>query len=226
MRGGFTYQDIENTILGQRFSRDRLREVTLGVAGDWTSGDGRNYGAAFLTQDLGEFLGGMSPNDPLSSRGVGGGFTKLKFDLSRVQKLSDISYLILRGSHQTSFQPLPYAEQFGLGGISSVRGFSQSAYLGDTGYSLSAEIRFAPIESNRQLFEVGAFVDHGGAAVKNALPGELPHASLTGAGITMQFRLPEQTFIRADLAWPIAKSGGFPTSDSGPVPYLIFSKRF
>lgn len=224
--GGLVYQDIENSILGTRFSRDKLRELNIGLSGDWASGAGRNYASAFLTQDLGSALGGSSPNDPLSSRGAGGGFTKLKFDLSRVQKLSDISYLILRGSHQTAFQPLPYAEQFGLGGISSVRGFTQSSYLGDTGYTLSAEIRFAPIASNRQLFEVGAFVDHGGAAVKNPLIGELPNATLTGAGVTMQFRLPQQTYIRADVAWPVSQSGGFTTKDKGPVPYLIFSKRF
>lgn len=222
---GFIYQDIENTILGQQFSRDRLREISVGLAGDWTSGSGRNYGAVQLTQDLGEALGGMAPNDPLSSGGAGGGFTKLKFDLSRVQKISDFSYLIMRGAHQTSFQPLPFAEQFGLGGISTVRGYNQSVFLGDSGYNLSAELRFAPIESNRQLFEVGAFIDHGGAALKNPAPGALSNATATGAGVTFQFRLPEQTFIRADLGWPIGDSGITNTED-GPVPYLIFSKQF
>jgi hemolysin activation/secretion protein len=223
---GFIYQDIENTILGQQFSRDRLRELTLGISGDWASGSGRNYGSLFLTQDLGSFLGGMNTNDPLSSRGVGGGFTKLKLDLSRVQKINDFSYLILRGAHQTAFSGLPYAEQFGLGGISTVRGYNQSIYLGDTGYNLSAEIRFAPIESNRQLLEVGAFIDHGAAAVKNPIAGEIPNASLTGAGITAQLRLPKQTYIRADLGWPIGKSSQFANVSDGPVPYLIFSKRF
>jgi hemolysin activation/secretion protein len=224
--GGFVYQDIENSILGQQFSRDRLRELTLGVSGDWSSGAGRNYGSLFLTQDLGTLLGGMDNNDPLSSRGVGGGFTKVKVDLSRVQKINDFSYLVLRGAHQTAFSGLPYAEQFGLGGISTVRGYTQSIYLGDTGYNLSAEIRFAPIESNRQLFEVGAFIDHGAALVKNPIAGEIPNASLTGAGMTFQFRLPKQTFIRADLGWPIGKSSQFADVDDGPVPYLILSKRF
>ncbi|MFA7482165.1 MAG: ShlB/FhaC/HecB family hemolysin secretion/activation protein [Vulcanimicrobiota bacterium] len=223
---GFVYQDIENTILGQRFSRDKLREFTLGLTGDWASGKGRNYGSLFLTQDLGSFLGGMDKNDPLSSRGVGGGFTKLKLDLSRVQRVNDFSYLVLRGGHQTAFSGLPYAEQFGLGGISTVRGFEQSVYLGDTGYNLSAEVRFAPIEDNRQLFEIGAFIDYGHAALKNPIPGELPNASLAGTGMTMQFRLPEHTYIRADLGWPIYRSRGLANTHDGPVPYIIFSKRF
>ena len=90
----------------------------------------------------------------------------------------------------------------------------------------SAEIRFAPIEGNRQLFEVGAFIDHGAAAVKNPLAGEIPNASLTGAGMTFQFRLPEETYIRADLGWPIGNSNLTTNNNDGPVPYLIFSKRF
>lgn len=227
LSAGLVFQDIENSILGQQFSRDRLREVVLGISGDWAWASGRNYGSLFLTQDLGEALGGTASNDPLTSRQAGGGFTKVKLDLSRVQKLNDASYLILRGSHQTAFSALPFAEQFGLGGISTVRGYNQSVYLGDTGYNLSAEVRFAPLKNNRQLFEVGAFIDHGGAAVKSPLPGEIPNASLTGAGVTFQFRLPQETFIRADLAWPLGNDDTlFPNADSGPVPYLIFSKRF
>lgn len=223
----FVLQNIENTILGQQFSRDRLREVVLGVSGDWASGSGRNYGSLQLTQDLGELAGGTKSDDPFASRGAGGGFTKLNLDLSRVQRLSDWSYLVVRGRHQAAFNSLPYAEQFGLGGISSVRGHVQSSYLGDTGYSATAELRFAPIASNRQLFEIGAFIDHGGAALKNPIPGEIPNASLTGAGITTQFRLPGETYIRADVGWPLGNKLNLGTnSDDGPVPYLIFSKRF
>lgn len=223
---GFVYQDIQNTILGQQFSRDKLREVVLGLSGDWAGAGGRNYASGRLTQDLGEALGGTSSNDPLASRGAGGGFTKLNFDLSRVQKINDFSYLVLRGGHQVAFGSLPFAEQFGLGGLSTVRGYGQSSYLGDNGYNVSAEVRFAPIEDNRQLFEIGAFIDHGGATVKNPLPGEIPNASLTGAGLSFQFRLPEQTYIRADLGWPLGNKTILPNTEDGPVPYVLFSKRF
>lgn len=222
----FAYQDIENTILGTTFSKDELREIILGVSADWASGEGRNYAGFHLTQDMGPLLGGNPPDDPLASRGAGGGFTKLNLDLSRVQRINDWSYLILRGSQQTAFAPLPYAEQMGLGGISSVRGFLQSSYLGDSGYNVSGELRFAPLESDRQLFEVGAFIDHGAAYVKRPQPGEIPNLALTGAGVTFQFRLPEETYLRADLAWPLGNKDLLPNTEDGPVPYLIFSKRF
>lgn len=224
--GAFVYQDISNTILGQTFSEDHLRELQIGISGDWVSGQGRNYGAARLTQDLGELLGGAAAGDPNTSRQAGGGFTKLNFDLSRVQRLNDSTYAILRASYQTAFSSLPYAEQFSLGGISSVRGFLQSSYLGDTGYTVNAEVRVAPLKNHRELLEVGAFIDHGAAAVKSPLPGEIPNLALTGAGVTAQLRLPAETFIRADLAWPLGNKDLLPNTEDGPVPYLIFSKRF
>lgn len=224
--GGFVYQDINNTILGTQLSEDRLREVVLGVRGDWNSGNGRNFGGARVTQDLGNVLGGLSPNDPLTSRQSGGGFTKLNLDLARVQRFSDEFYGILRGSHQAAFAPLPYAEQYGLGGISTVRGYVQSAYLADSGYNVNAEMRWAPIKSDRELFQFGVFLDHGAAYLKRPFPGEINNTSLTGAGFGLHFRLPEETYIRAEVGFPLGNNEVTDPDDNDPVPYLIFSKRF
>ena len=62
--------------------------------------------------------------------------------------------------------------------------------------------------------------------MKSPLPGEIPNLALTGAGVTFQFRLPEETFLRADLAWPLGNKTILPNTEDGPVPYLILSKRF
>lgn len=224
--GGFIFQDINNTILGTQLSRDRLREVVLGIRGDWTAGSGRNYAGARLTQDLGTGLGGMSPNDPLSSRQAGGGFTKLTFDLARVHRINQELYGILRGHHQTAFNSLPFAEQYGLGGINTVRGYRQSVYLGDTGYNVNAELRWAPLEDNRELLEFGFFLDHGASAIKRPFPGEINNVALTGAGMGIHLRLPEETYIRAEVGVPIGNNAITDRDGNDAVPYLIFSKRF
>lgn len=224
--GGFIFQDIQNTILGTQLSRDRLREVVLGLRGDWTSGSGRNYAGGRITQDLGTGLGGLSPNDPFSSRQAGGGFTKMTFDLARVQRINQELYAIFRGHHQTGFSSLPFAEQYGLGGINTVRGYLQSAYLGDTGYNVNAELRWAPLEDNRELLEIGFFLDHGASAIKRPFPGEIPNVALTGAGAGIHLRLPEETYIRAEVGVPLGNSPITARDGDGAVPYLIFSKRF
>lgn len=226
VNGGFVYQDIENSILGTRLSRDRLREIVLGLRGDWTSGKGRNYGGVRLTHDLGNALGGLSPNDPFSSRQAGGGFTKLNFDLARVQRFDESVYGILRGHHQAAFQPLPFAEQYGLGGINTVRGYTQSAYLADSGYNVSAELRWAPLEDHRELLEFGFFIDHGAAALKRPFAGEIPNTALTGAGVGVHLRLPHETQIRAEVGFPLGNNEIAERDGDGAVPYFIFSKRF
>lgn len=226
VNGGFIFQDIENTILGTRLSEDRLREFTFGIQGDWTSGHGRNYGAMQVTQDLGSALGGKSANDPTSSRQAGGGFTKMTFDLGRVQRFNEELYAIVRGHHQAAFAPLPFAEQYGLGGISTVRGYVQSAFLGDAGYNVNAELRWAPLEKHREMLEIGFFLDHGAASVKRPFPGELNHVSVTGAGMGVHLKLPQDYNIRAEVGLPIGRNEITDRDGSGVVPYLIFNKRF
>ena len=226
VNGGFIYQDIENTILGTQLSRDRLREVVLGLRGDWTSGRGRNFAGIRYTQDLGTALGGMEVNDPLSSRGAGGGFGKLNFDLARVQRFNEEFYAILRGHHQAAFAPLPFAEQYGLGGINTVRGYNQSAFLGDSGYNVNAELRWAPLDKHREMLEFGVFFDHGASSLQRPFVGELPNASISGAGVGVHLRLPEETYIRAELGFPIGNNEIVERDGRRAVPYFIFSKRF
>lgn len=220
--GGFVYQDIENTILGTRLSRDNLRELVLGFRGDWADSWGRNFGAIRFTQEL----GGMPRNDPASSRQAGGGFGKINLDVARVQRINEALYLTFRGHHQAALNPLPFAEQYGLGGINTVRGYVQSAYLADSGFNVSTELRWAPIEHERDLFQVGFFVDHGSAYLKRPFPGETPNVALTGAGVGLHFDLPEEIKIRTEVGFPLGNSAIRERDGNEAVPYLLFSKRF
>lgn len=226
VEGGFVFQDIENTILGTQLSRDRLREVVLGLRGDWSWYRGRNFGGIKLTHDLGEALGGLPTNDPFSSRQAGGGFTKLNLDLGRVQRFNEELYAIFRGHHQKAFDPLPFAEQYGLGGINTVRGYVQSAYLADSGYNLNAELRWAPWKKYRDNFELGFFYDHGGAYLMRPFPGEVDNLHLNGAGLGVHLKLPHDTNIRAEVGVPLSDNEITRRDGKNAVPYLIFSKRF
>ena len=226
-QAGFMYQNIEDLILDQTISRDRLRELVLGVSTDWRSGNGRNYFNARMTQDLGTGFGGMNVDDPLSSRQAGGGFHKWNFDLARVHSFNKKWFGIARVSHQWATRALPTAEQYALGGIDTVRGYTQAAYLGDQGYNMSAEIRFQPIEGeDANLLQLAAFLDHGSAYLKRPALGEIPNVSLTGAGVGVRLNLPEDTFLRADIGWAIGNNAVTNLVGKDPVTYLTFSKTF
>lgn len=227
VNAGFMYQNIEDTVLGTTVSRDRLREAILGVSTDWSGLSGRNYVNVRMTQDLGGAFSGMKADDPLSSRQAGGGFNKWNLDLARIQQFDKHFYGIGRFSHQFANRPLPNAEQFALGGIDSVRGYSQAAYLGDAGYSVSAELRWQPLSGeNLNLLSVVGFVDHGSAYLKRPALGEVGNIEMTGAGVGIRLNLPEDTNIRADIGWPLGHNAVTNAVGDGPVTYLMFSKTF
>ncbi|MCA9775253.1 MAG: ShlB/FhaC/HecB family hemolysin secretion/activation protein [Candidatus Eremiobacteraeota bacterium] len=225
--GGFMYQNINDSILDQTISRDRLRELVLGASTDWGDSSGRNYFNARMTQDLGTAFGGMSTDDPLSSRQAGGGFNKWNLDLARVQSFSPKWFGIARISHQFASRPLPTAEQYALGGIDSVRGYTQAAYLGDAGYNVSGEIRWQPIEGeDKNLLQLVGFIDHGSAYLKRPAVGEINNISLTGAGFGVRLNLPQETIIRADIGWALSDNALTDQVGKGPVTYLTFGKTF
>lgn len=227
VNAGLMYQNIEDTILDSTISRDRLREVILGVSTDWSNLSGRNYVNLRMTQDLGGAFSGMESDDPLGSRQAGGGFNKWNIDVARIQQLNKNFYGIGRISHQFANRPLPNAEQFALGGIDSVRGYTQAAYLGDAGYNLGAELRWQPLSGeNLDLLSVVGFVDHGSAYLKRPALGEIGNIDMTGAGFGIRLNLPEDTHIRADIGWPIGNNAITDAVGKDPVTYLMFSKTF
>lgn len=224
--GGFLFQDINNSVLGTPIGRDRLRELILGVSGDWSEDSARNFFNVRLTQDTGTLLGGFAPNEPFTTRQAGGGFTKFNVDLGRVQRVSDQSFVVMRGSNQFALAPLPTAEQFALGGPDSVRGYRQASYLGDGGYNLSAEFRYSPLADNLDLFQIAAFLDHGGAYLKRPNPGEIPNVNVTGGGIGFRFKPTDNMVIRADLGYPIGDNAITRLQGKSLVPYIFFSNTF
>lgn len=225
--GGLMYQNIDNFILGQTSSRDRLRELILGVSTDWADGSGRNYFSARMTQDLGTGFGGMNVDDPLSSRQAGGGFHKWNLNLARVHSFNKQWFAIGRAGHQYATRALPIAEQYSLGGIDTVRGYQQAAYLGDAGWNTGAEIRWQPLKGeDANLLQFATFIDHGSAYLKRPLPGEINNISLTGAGVGVRLNLPQETFIRADIGWPLGNNAITDAVGKDPVTYLNFSKTF
>ena len=140
-----------------------------------------------------------------------GGFSKGTLDLARIQKLSGYNYLILRASGQYSNDDLFVAEQFFLGGVGSIRGFSSSALSGDKGYSISGELYIAPPYPETKIFnqnlgdtvKLVLFADHGGVFKNDVQPGEDKDDYLTSIGVGM--RLYATRYVSARLDWAVPR---------------------
>jgi hemolysin activation/secretion protein len=100
-------------------------------------------------------------------------FVKFDGSASRFQNLGKGFVAILRGQGQAKAadpEPLPPSQQFQIGGLSTVRGYPEGSFIGDTGYALSAEIDSPLPFGGKKLFgipwgrrlEAAAFIDHAG----------------------------------------------------------------
>ena len=78
-----------------------------------------------------------------SRQGANTNFQILGFQISRSQSLSDTSSLNVRVSGQHSSDVLPSAEEFGLGGEYTVRGYDPSEWTGEKAWVASVEWRRA-----------------------------------------------------------------------------------
>lgn len=241
---GFDFKEsklytIDDTLL----SHDKVSSLRLGVNYDRTDTSGRTFASLYLTQGLGHTLGGMEDGDPMASR-LGGDntFTKVNLNAIRLQKLSPTFYLVLKGSGQWASDDLVVSEQYFIGGQDSVRGYVQGERAGNSGYSLTGELRISPF-TNKEMIQFVAFVDNGTVYNRNLVAFLRPdksssdpndtitrtkwqddHFSLTGVGGGIRLNLPYEFNVKADVGFPIFPS----TTLNGDhvMFYLQVSKRF
>ncbi|MFM7533100.1 MAG: ShlB/FhaC/HecB family hemolysin secretion/activation protein [Rubrivivax sp.] len=116
-------------------------------------------------------------------------------------------------SGQWTRDALVPAEQFGIGGDGSVRGFDGRLVTGDVGQRLSFEWQTPPRAwSEGSALEISGlvFADAGRVRRLQALPGELTGASLAGAGIGVRVFRPRGFSVRVDVGAAIRAEGVSP----------------
>jgi len=131
-----------------------------------------------------------------------------------VRQLAQDTLFLARTDIQLADRALMPLEQFGLGGLRSVRGYRQDAFLTDNGAFLSAEIQF-PVLRLPQLdgiLQVVPFLDLGttwnsGGRVEpsnSTSPGASPSfGTLLAAGVGLQFKLGDRLTARLDYGIPL-----------------------
>ncbi len=217
---GFDISNLENRSavedVDEVTGEDRLRVLnigaTLSVVDGW-----RGASAVSLTlyQGLGGFLGGLkSDDDPDASRpGAGGTFTKLQGQVSRLQEIWGPVSLYVRAAGQWASTDLVAAEQFFIGGVGTVRGYTLSQFAGDNGYTLTGEVRLAapgfsdvPALLGKtwgEIFQVYGFVDTGWARLKQPLPDERVSQHLTAVGAGLSLSVVDNFLLNVEYARPV-----------------------
>ncbi|MDP2020988.1 MAG: ShlB/FhaC/HecB family hemolysin secretion/activation protein, partial [Hydrogenophaga sp.] len=110
-----------------------------------------------------------------------------------------------RGSWQLAAQPLISNEQFAIGGVDTVRGYLESAALGDNGVALSLEARTpnwaSQLTDSLDDLHLLAFVDGGYVHVREPITAE-DRITLAGAGVGL--RLKGWRGVSAGIDWAVA----------------------
>ncbi len=188
-----------------------LLPLSVAYAGTWTLPAAR----AGILASLSTNLGGFSKGDTS--------------DLQQARANAEVNYWVARagfdGAHalpgdwqvrgrlegQYVDEVLVPAEQFGIGGQNSVRGFLEREVASDRGFSGTLEVytpELAPMmgmkDWNARLL---AFYDFGRIARVNPLPGEQLREGIASAGLGLRLALQKTFSLRFDVA-NILQQGG------------------
>ncbi len=223
---GFRASDAKYYLIDALSAHDNIRVLHADVEGDMLSWGGKTFGSIGISHGLGGFLGGMKADDPLASRkNADNSFTHVNLGLARLQPISDNFSALVRVSGQWSDRNLVAGEEWLIGGINSVHGYSSGEGSGDQGYSASIALRATPL-ANKEILQLSAFLDHGYAHKKSPMIGSQATTVLNGAGVGVFSHLVTlaPTDLRFDIGWPLHPSSNF-LSES-PVIYFETSIRF
>ncbi len=115
-------------------------------------------------------------------------------------------------SGQETSDPLIPGEQFGVGGMSSVRGFEERSILGDTGYQANLELWFPAITEYK--IRTLVFYDLGNVSVINQSLGLPASQDLASIGAGMRWSWQEQLSALLDFGYVLTGAGTVADGDS------------
>jgi hemolysin activation/secretion protein len=135
-----------------------------------------------------------------------GSFTRLNLMLAYRQALAAGTSLALRFSGQAAQGNLDPSQKMSLGGPYSVRAYDSGAVSGDSAYSASAELQqvLNRPDAGSGQWDAAAFVDVAHATI-NQKPWQagLNTATLSGAGVSLNWTGPDRWLARASVAVPV-----------------------
>lgn len=205
----------------------RVEIFNVGLAGnhqDALGGAGiTSFEVSLMTGKLN--LDAVSLAADVASAKSNGTFTRLAYNLNRLQRLSDKDTLSLAFAGQQASKNLNSSEKFSLGGANGVRAYPQGEGSGDQGWMANLEVRHSLME---QLQGV-VFYDAGSVETnRNPFAAGANTRNIAGAGLGANANLAGMS-LRAYVAW--CTSGGQPTAEPAtlnrnPRLWLQVSKQF
>lgn len=158
-------------------------------------------------------LGGGGNNDYESYIATRAGANRLwdvfRFGADLDHALPQNFQLRARLAWQKADEPLISGEQFGLGGVNSIRGFEEREVSGDSGQQLNVEIWSPPLGYNMRIL---GFADIGRRHLDEPIAGQASRESLAGIGLGLRWQWKRNIRLSFDAAYV---TNGATTTSSG-----------
>lgn len=150
-----------------------------------------------------------------------GSYVYLRGDLTHTHDLPRGFQVMTKVQGQLSNHPLINSEQFSAGGQSSVRGYLESAAVGDNGIAGTLELRSPSFigrmdEKTKQWkheWRVYAFLEGGRLTLNDALPEQKDRFDLASYGIGTRIKLWDHFNGSLDAAFPLVTQGSTEADD-------------
>lgn len=217
---GLRAAEAKQYLLGEINSRDNTRVAYLQAQGNRTWLGGRTFGGVTLSHGLGELFGGTGDDNFFVSRSdASNDFFRVNLELAHYQPLAEHFSVFLKCSGQWTADNLFASEEWLVGGMDSVHGYTIGEGSGDKGYAASLSLRATPLE-NREILQLVGYCDYGYAYKRKVYSGSRHTTELTGVGLGILSHI--DTVVPADLRFDI----GFPldpsTNQSGDTMQFYF----
>jgi len=231
-RAGYERKALQDRVGASATSIDKKsRLATLGLAGSYFDAVGAGAASAFsLTYGKGD-LDIETPEgkaiDDATAR-TGGSFSKWNLNYARLQNLTGPLALFLSFYGQEAGKNLDSSEKLILGGAHGVRAYPQGEAPGDTGYVLTAELRYAfSAGALPGLLQLTAFLDTGEVKVnEDPFAAGANRRRLTGGGVGLNWGRVSDFSLRLALAHRIGNARATAGSDRETRGWLQAIKYF
>jgi hemolysin activation/secretion protein len=210
----YDHRDSEADLLDERFTRDRLRNLSYNANFDFSDTWG---GVTQLITTLYQGLHIFEATDKYlesSSPLAGAQFFKADFYVSRNQQLPLNLSVFTAAEAQFSDSPLSSYNKFSFGGSQFGRGYDPGLIEADNAFAVSLEPRWTYYLNDKTAIQPFTFIDYGTLWTSRSVEG-LPdeeHASSWGGGIRFWGHVGDEILpdfnLSAFIGLPIGQSRG------------------